>query len=234
MTAAREADLGGDLSRRLLRRSSEMSWTSSPAGGVERKRFHRVGPPEAGQVTSLVRYAPRSRFPTHPHPQGEEILVLEGVFSDARGDWPAGTWLANPEGFEHAPFSEPGCLLFVKLRQYPGARPQQAIDTRAADAPYRPGAQAGSALTLFAEAGFPERISVERWPAGSALALFAAGGLELFVISGALEVDGEALDRHAFLRLPAAEPARARVLVDAEVWVKRDGVVGLMAGETPE
>lgn len=226
---ARHDDLNGDMSRRLLLRSSEMAWTPSPMAGVDRKRFHRVGPPESGQVTSLVRYAPGSTFRSHPHPEGEEILVLEGVFSDERGDWPAGTWLANPEGFEHAPHSEPGCLLFVKLRQYPGARPQQAIDTHAADADYRPGAQAGSALPLLSDPGFPERITVERWPAGATLALFAAGGVELFVVSGALRIDGEPLDARGFLRLPPEQPAKVVVQADAQVWIKRDAVVRLRA-----
>ena len=46
-----------------------------------------AGPPEAGRVTSVVRYEPGSRFPSHPHPDGEEILVLDGVFSDESGDF---------------------------------------------------------------------------------------------------------------------------------------------------
>ena len=46
--------------------------------------------------------------------------MLDGVFSDEHGDWPAGSYLLNPEGFRHAPFSREGCLLFVKLRQFPG------------------------------------------------------------------------------------------------------------------
>ncbi|MEL6200569.1 MAG: cupin domain-containing protein, partial [Pseudomonadota bacterium] len=68
-----------------------MDWSASPSGTVWRKRVHLVGPPESGQVTSVVRYQPDSSFPTHDHPEGEEILVLDGVFSDEHGDWPAGT-----------------------------------------------------------------------------------------------------------------------------------------------
>jgi hypothetical protein len=57
--------------------------------------------------------------------------VLQGVFSDELGDWPAGTFLLNPEGFQHAPFSKPGCMLFVKLRQFPGReRRHVVVDTR--------------------------------------------------------------------------------------------------------
>lgn len=228
MSEAAYENLNEDLGARVVMRASELEWVTSPAGGVERKRYHRVGPPESGQVTSLVRYLPGARFPTHPHPEGEEIFVIEGTFSDERGDWHAGSWLANPEGFEHAPWSDPGCLIFVKLRQYPGARPQAGLDTTAADAGWMPGSQGGEVLRLLDDPAFPERITLERWPAGTELALFAAGGLELFVISGAVTVDADALDTHAFLRLPAGEPARARAEEDALVWIKRDGFGSLL------
>lgn len=109
--------INGDLSRRVSVDTERLPWTPSPSGSVWRKRVHRVGPAESGQVTSIVRYEAGSRFPAHDHPEGEEILVLDGVFSDDHGDWPAGTYLLNPEGFRHAPFSREGCVLFVKLRQ---------------------------------------------------------------------------------------------------------------------
>ncbi len=79
-----------------------------------------------------MRYEPRSKFPAHDHPDGEEILVLEGVLSDEHGDWPAGTFLLNPEGFRHAPFSKPGCVLFVEAsrRQFAGrGRRHVVVDT---------------------------------------------------------------------------------------------------------
>src|SRR5215510_3147808 len=116
--------INGDLDSRAAVDTSKMTWAPSPSSSVWRKRVHRVGPPESGQVTSVVRYLPHSTFPEHDHPDGEEILVLEGVFSDEHGHWPAGTYLLNPEGFHHAPFSQPGCKLFVKLRQFPGRERQ--------------------------------------------------------------------------------------------------------------
>lgn len=227
MSEAVVDDLNAELDARVVARASAMDWVASPAGGVERKRFHRFGPPESGQVTSLVRYLPGARFPNHPHPEGEEIFVIEGTFSDARGDWEAGSWLANPEGFEHAPWSDPGCLLFVKLRQYPGARPQAGLDTNGPEARWQAGAQAGEVLRLLDDGRFPERITLERLPAGAALALYAEAGVEAFVISGQLDVDGESLDRFSFLRLPAGEPARVSVREDALLWIKRDGVTAL-------
>lgn len=70
--------------------------------------------------TALVRWAPGTRFSTHMHWGGEEILVLEGVFSDEHGDHPAGTWIRSPHRSVHTPFSEPGCLIYVKTGHLAG------------------------------------------------------------------------------------------------------------------
>ena len=45
---------------------------------------------------------------------GEEILVLEGVFSDETGHYPAGSWIRSPHMSLHKPFSQEGCIIFVK------------------------------------------------------------------------------------------------------------------------
>ena len=107
-------------------------WAASPMAGVTRRMLDRVGG-EVARATSLVRYAPASRFERHEHGGGEEILVLNGVFSDEAGDHPAGTYLRNPPGTGHAPFSREGCTLFVKLWQFARGDGQPVrIDTRTA------------------------------------------------------------------------------------------------------
>uniref|UniRef100_A0A7S2TV05 ChrR-like cupin domain-containing protein n=1 Tax=Lotharella oceanica TaxID=641309 RepID=A0A7S2TV05_9EUKA len=99
--------------------TTKMEWAASPMPAVERKRVFLHGTKEAGKVTSVVRYAPGSKFRKHPHPEGEEFLVLKGVFSDDSGDYGPGTYCLNPEGFVHAPWSKPGCEIIVRLRQHP-------------------------------------------------------------------------------------------------------------------
>jgi anti-sigma factor ChrR (cupin superfamily) len=71
--------INGDLSVRAVVDTTRMDWAPSPSASVWRKRVHLVGPPESGQVTSVVRYEPHSKFPAHDHPDGEEILVLVGA-----------------------------------------------------------------------------------------------------------------------------------------------------------
>lgn len=109
--------LNMDFSQRIVIDNRDREWVPSPRPGVWRKPLAREDA-ERGHATSIVRYDPGSKFHAHDHPLGEEILVLSGTFSDETGDYPAGTYFRNPEGFRHAPFSEEGCELLVKLHHF--------------------------------------------------------------------------------------------------------------------
>lgn len=63
---------------------------------------------------ALVRWAPGTKFNPHRHWGGEEIFVIEGTFQDEHGDYPAGSWIRSPHQSEHAPWSDEGCLIYVK------------------------------------------------------------------------------------------------------------------------
>ncbi|WP_111892894.1 cupin domain-containing protein [Acinetobacter sp. MB5] len=105
-----------DFSQSIILTPEQYEWIASPQKGVDRVMLDRIGA-EKARATSLVRYAPNSIFPPHSHPQGEEILVLEGTFSEQDHDYPAGWYLRNPDGTSHQPFSHEGAVIFVKLRQ---------------------------------------------------------------------------------------------------------------------
>jgi len=223
--------INGDLTRWIAVDSTTIEWTASPGGEVLRKRLHRVGPPESGQVTSLVRYEAGSRFPLHGHPQGEEILVLEGTFSDQRGDWPAGSYLLNPEGFEHAPFSEEGCLLFVKLRQYPGAeRRQIALDTNSE--PWLPSVRRWVHWKkLYAQPPFSDHMRLERWSEPDAIGQlnFPHGG-EIFVLSGSFSDERGSYGTHQWLRLPPGCTVTPHGSEACELYIKEGGFPYLLEG----
>lgn len=86
-------------------------WRPGLVAGLQVLPLHEHG----GEHIALVRWAPGTRFQPHTHWGGEEIMVLEGVFSDEGGDYPAGTWLRSPHMSRHTPFSEQGCLIYVKV-----------------------------------------------------------------------------------------------------------------------
>jgi anti-sigma factor ChrR (cupin superfamily) len=225
--------INGDLSVRAAADTAKMEWTPSPSGSVWRKRVHLVGPPESGQVTSIVRYEPHSTFPSHDHPEGEEIFVLEGVFSDEHGDWPAGTFLLNPEGFRHEPFSEPGCLLFVKLRQFPGRERQHVVlDTRKLD--WQPSSIPSVAYKpLYQQRGFCDLVRLERWePEADLGAVTYEQGAEFFVLEGEFSDEDGAYSSGGWLRLPAGYTHHPRSTTGCTLYVKLSGLPYLRSSDT--
>ncbi len=167
--------INADFQARAAVHFDEAPWVPSPIVGVERRMLDRVGE-EVARATSLVRYAPGSRFPSHVHGGGEEFLVLDGVFSDEGGDMPSGTYVRNPPGTSHAPSSTQGCVLFVKLWQFePDDQERVKIDIGTldlADDRHRPGV---SSATLFERGA--ERTRVERWEPGAPITLCLPHGL---------------------------------------------------------
>ena len=216
--------LNGDLGVRVTVATESMPWSPSPSPSVWRKRLHRVGPQESGQVTSVVRYDAQSNFPAHDHPEGEEIFVLEGIFTDDRGDWPAGTYLLNPEGYRHAPSSREGCVLFVKLRQFPGLdRQQVSIDTNATN--WKASEIEGiDVKPLYSQSGYIDSMVLERWSAG-----FAADdrnyaeGAEIFVLEGAFSDEAGSHCAGTWTRFPKGAAHSPRTTAGCTIYLKQGG-----------
>lgn len=213
--------LNGDMTTRVVVDTDQIPWTPSPSGAVLRKRLHLVGEAESGQVTSLVRYPPGSAFPEHDHPEGEEIFVLEGTFSDQLGDAVAGTHLLNPEGFRHNPSSEDGCLIFVKLRQYDGRdRPYRRVQSR--DLPWeetdRPGVMR---KTLFEEPTFPDVTRLERWRACEVSGLRSfPDGAEILLLEGSFSDSEGQYGPGTWLRLPVGAALDAHTDSGCTLYIK--------------
>jgi anti-sigma factor ChrR (cupin superfamily) len=217
-----------DFSLREVVHTAELGWTESPTRHVWRKRLDLSGPAEAGRVTSIVRYEPGSVFPRHPHPDGEEILVLDGVFGDEHGLYPAGTFVLNPEGFEHAPFSVDGCTLFVKLRQSSGMRRQVRVDS--AGAAFSPRGIAGvESLELYREDGFPERIHLTRVAPGVRVGpVNFAGGEELLVLEGSFEDEYGRYGVGSWLRFPPGGSHTLSTESGCTLYVKQGHLAALV------
>lgn len=210
--------LNDDLSVRTLIHAAGLAWVPSPAKGVERRMLFRIGD-EKARATSIVRYAPGSRFAQHGHAGGEEFLVLEGTFQDETGDFPVGTYVRNPPGTAHAPGSEPGCTIFVKLWQF-DTDDRHRVVCRPGEgeaAPLRPGVV--SSRNVFTGSG--ERVMLEEWQAGAEVEVTNPEGLELLVLAGTFKEGSDTLDYWSWLRLPAGNPLRASVGPSgARVWFK--------------
>lgn len=212
-------ELNADFARRVVVHAGRLDWVPSPMAGVERRMLDRIGD-EVARATSIVRYAPVSRFSPHTHGGGEEFLVLDGVFQDAHGDYPAGSYVRNPPTSRHTPGSVSGCTIFVKLWQFaPEDRSAVRIETQARPylpAPGRPGVEI---MPLFRDGR--EDVRLERWAAGARIALAAPGGAEMLVLGGDFEEHGERFEPQSWLRLPEGDTLRLTAGPGGcEAWVK--------------
>jgi quercetin dioxygenase-like cupin family protein len=212
-------ELNADLDQRASVHAAQLPWQASPIAGVERRMLHRVGA-EVAQASTIVRYAPGSRFSAHTHTGGEEFLVLEGVFQDEHGDYPAGSYIRNPPMSRHTPGSAPGTTIFVKLWQFDlqdrtHVRVHGDKLARVADAT-RPGVQVSP---LFKDAH--EDVRLELWPANSRVELELPHGAEFFVLEGQFQEGGELFAPQSWLRLPSGSRLEANTGAQgAKVWVK--------------
>jgi anti-sigma factor ChrR (cupin superfamily) len=199
--------LNADMIQRVVIDTGAMVWQLSPSPTLWRKRLHLDGPSGAGRVTSIVRYDPGSAFPAHDHPDGEEIFVLDGVFSDQTGDYPAGAHILNPEGFRHAPFSHEGCTLFVKLRQYAGAdRPHQRRDTGKLEWQKRRGGMIAE-MPLYEQDGYDGRTSLIQFEPGARGPKHSHPfGEEVLILEGSLEDEFGTYGVSTWIRNPVGSP----------------------------
>lgn len=208
-----------DFSARVAAHAADAVWMPSPMPGVERRMLDRVGG-EVARATSIVRYAPGSRFERHVHGGGEEILVLEGVLSDESGDHPAGTYLRNPPGSAHAPFSRAGCLLFVKLRQFAaGDQLSVRIDTRTNE--WRQGLVPGlTVMPLHSHEGID--TALVRWAPNTVFnAHMHPGGEEILVLDGVFCDESGSYPEGTWLRSPRwSRHAPFTVVQGALIYVK--------------
>jgi anti-sigma factor ChrR (cupin superfamily) len=207
-----------DLSRPAVSFGHEAHWETSPADGVLRRMLERDGG-EVARATSIVRFQPGSRFERHEHHLGEEFLVVAGTFSDAEGDYPAGTYVRNPPGTAHAPWSDEGCCLFVKLRQFhPDDRTRLVVDTRSGE--WFPGMIKGIAVMPLHRFG-SEFVSLVRWAPNTIFPVHShAGGEEILVLDGALEDDEGRYEEGSWLRNPPGSVHQPFSIEGCLIYVK--------------
>ncbi len=215
-------NLNLDFSKQAVLKSNDLEWLPSPLPGVSRKPLAREGR-ESGHATSIVRYAPGSSFSAHRHPLGEEIFVLEGIFSDENGDYPTGSYIRNPPGSSHAPFSRDGCVLFVKLQQF-DPRDTQAIYMNTATTEWLPGQGGLQVMPLHQFEG--SSTALVKWPAGEHFVPHMHyGGEEILVLSG------EFIDEYG--RYPAGSWIRSPDLSKHCPYVEQETIILVKVGHLP-
>ena len=96
----------------IVTHTNRARWSPGLVPGLTVLGLHEF----AGEHVALVRWAPGTSFNPHKHWGGEEVFVIEGVFFDEHGEYPAGSWIRSPHLSEHTPFTKAeGALIYVKV-----------------------------------------------------------------------------------------------------------------------
>lgn len=195
-----------------------VDWVSSPMPGVERKMLDRIGG-EVARATSVVRYAPQSRFSAHTHDGGEEFLVLDGTFGDEHGRYPRLTYVRNPPGTSHSPIVEEGCVILVKLRQFAeDDLTPVSLDSKQPDG-WHAAAPGLEVLPLHRHR--TEVVRLERLAPGTAVDReVGPGGIEAFLVDGSVDLAGRPYRAWAWFRQAAGSRLSFRALDPSLLYIK--------------
>jgi len=190
-----------DFKKRSFVNPIKENWYKSPVDGVERLYLERDDGDEVAIATTIVRFAPGSKFDQHTHDGGEEFLVLEGVFSDEFGSYPKGTYIRNPKGSAHNPYSELGCVLFVKLRQFQ-SNDVKAVKINTNTERWLPGLVDG--LSVMPLHNFEtEHTALVKWKPNTIFNPHQHwGGEEILVLEGVFHDEFGAYPKGSWLRSP--------------------------------
>jgi anti-sigma factor ChrR (cupin superfamily) len=146
--------------------------------------------------------------------------------SDEHGDYPSGTYLLNPDGTSHAPFSKDGCTLFVKLCQYRGeGRTQVEMNTNALD--WQPRTDTGVwQKPLYRQGGYREWTQLLKLEPGAEAPHHGhPNGEEVFVIDGEFEDEFGVYPAGTWTRSPPGSAHTVRSPKGAILYVRFGGIV---------
>lgn len=210
--------INADFTLPALVMPHDEDWVHSPESGVDRLMLDRIGD-EVARATSIVRYAAGSSFKEHVHSKGEEFLVLEGVFSDASGDYPTGTYVRNPPGSSHAPRSVDGCRILVKLRQFEDDDLAPVVINTANRDLWLSADDSLARLPLHEHGS--ETVEMRSVAVGASYHLDGTGGgAEMLVVRGSLVYENTVLNDESWLRLPPGACADLVANETSIIWLK--------------
>lgn len=212
-------NINPNLSKSAHLAVADFQWHPSPLTGVDRVLLDRVGD-EVAVATSIVRYAPQAYFDPHAHALGEEFIVLEGIFSDEHADYPAGTYVRNPPGTSHRPHSKPGCVIWVKLRQFADLDQTPLVTTL-----WRAEELSTSEVSVQEVFRYQDEVvTLVNVPAGQRFAFDACYYVrELLVLRGALTWQQETtrtFSPWSWIRMDPGQPLRVNTLSDCLLFSK--------------
>jgi len=104
-----------DFNQEELVDTNTMEWSKGPFTGTQIKILDRiVGSDHAPCVTALCKFDAGCVTPEYMNENGDDMLVLDGTYSDDTGDYPAGMYIRDQRTSAHISRSREGCVIFAK------------------------------------------------------------------------------------------------------------------------
>lgn len=186
------------LTVNIVTASLQWQWTTQV--GIQIRTLEQ-NDTEASRLTAIIQYLPGTQNIRQCHPHGEEIFVLEGTLQDEFGDYPAGTYLKNPPGFSHQPFSQTGCIIFAKLNYLQNQDHQRTV-INTADMAWLPGLVEGLKVLPLSEFQ-GKHTALVRWQPGTQFQPHRHyGGEEILVLKGMFQDEHGDYAQGVWLRSP--------------------------------
>jgi quercetin dioxygenase-like cupin family protein len=120
--------------------TASAGWKRSKVAGVEYVALNADLDDRYG--TFLLKMAPKTKYPKHRHPEGEEILMLKGDMTIGGRTMKGGDFLYSPPGSIHEASTENGCMFLTMLpkpiemiSQATGVEGDMELNTEAAAPP---------------------------------------------------------------------------------------------------
>ena len=193
--------LNQNFSSRVVIDTTKSIWSDSPCLGVRRIYLERDNFSETAVVSSIVEYKSQTSFDPHAHSKGEEFFVIEGTFSDEQGDYPAGSYVRNPHGSYHSPFSKEGCKIFVKLRQFNDSDNKRVV-IREHNYNWLPGISKGLSVMPLHSYG-TEHSALVKWDPCTTFSRHSHwGGEEIYILNGVLHDEYGTYKKGTWIRSP--------------------------------
>lgn len=211
-----------NFDKRVVIETLKEKWIPSPSSKVMRIPLERKDQ-ESGHTTSFVEYLPGASFKKHPHPLGEEIFVLEGIFSDEYGDYGPGSYIRNPPGSSHSPFSKKGCKIFVKLNQFLISDTQRVhIETQKSHWLHGHGNLKVMPLHSYGTS----QTALVKWPMHERFNPHTHyGGEEIFILKGSFKDEHGTYPKYTWIRNPH--------MSHHHPWVDEETIILVKTGHLP-
>jgi len=179
---------------------------------------------EIARATTIVKFDAGCEFPEHVHGGGEEFYMLQGIFSDANGDYPEGTYVRHPINSSHAPWSKDGCIFIVKLRQMlPNVGEDHSVIVHKTSNLWKI-IDGIHILELFSNSKTGEHVVLQKWqPNSHVTSQYPVGGEEILVVEGDFQDEEGKYKKGTWIRNPAhfaGKPWTRKSFHGCTLWIK--------------